>query len=93
MIHTLGGTVWRRQNYPKISVNEDCTPLFQDSGARVDDVCKPKLAKILSDGNALINRKQLDQTEEVEVTDKMTALKERTQRVDTAVTITRMKYA
>ena len=56
----------------------------------MDDVCKPKLAKILSDGDVLV--KQLDQPEEAEVTDKMTALKDRTERVDTAVTITRMKY-
>ena len=56
----------------------------------MDDVCKPKLAKILSDGDVLV--KQHDQPREAEVTDKMTALKDRTERVDTAVTITRMKY-
>jgi hypothetical protein len=62
------------------------------SGAVVDDECKPKLAKILSDGNALVNDPQLDPADNKEVTDKMVSLKDRTQRVDMAVRITRMKY-
>ena len=73
-------------------VRDDCFFSIQDSGSTVDDVCKPKLAKILSDGNALVNGKQLDETEEKEVSEKMMELKDRTERVDTAVTITRMKY-
>ena len=70
----------------------DHTPIFQDSGAIVDDDCKPKLAKILSDGNVLVNNHELDPADKAEVSDKMVSLKDRTQRVDTAVRVTRMKY-
>ncbi|XP_028414728.1 nuclear anchorage protein 1-like isoform X2 [Dendronephthya gigantea] len=63
----------------------------KDSGATVDDQCKPKLATILSDGNALVNNKELQPEDQAFVTEKMISLKDRTQRIDMAVRITRMK--
>ena len=66
--------------------------IFQDSGSTVDGECKPKLSMILADGKTLVNNKQLDPADEAEVTDKMASLQDKTQRIDIAVRVTRMKY-
>ena len=55
----------------------------------MENICKPKLATISSDGNALIDSKELDPSDEAKIAEKIVALTDRLQRLDTAVRTTR----
>ena len=63
----------------------------KDSGQKVDEFCKSKLAEIRTSGEALIKGQQLSPGEEDDVKEKISSLTDQTSRLDTTVIVVRMK--
>ena len=63
----------------------------KDSGQKVDEFCKSKLAEIRTSGEALIKGQQLSPGEEDDVREKISSLTDQISRLDTAVIVVPMK--